>query len=105
MAYKDSDGTFEGLFEVIFEEAAGIMVDRQEKYGPHNIPRHGLAGIVVRMGDKLARLDNVVLEGAGDLPDETIKDTLLDLVNYAAIGIAVLEKQWTITNCPPLRGT
>lgn len=42
------------------------------------------AGIVVRMTDKLSRIANLIKQDA-KVKDESISDTLLDLMNYANI--------------------
>jgi hypothetical protein len=45
------------------------------------------------MYDKLARLNNLV--DTGDTPNyESIEDTLIDLANYAIIGLLVQRGQW-----------
>jgi hypothetical protein len=47
----------------------------------------------VRMYDKLARLNNLL--DTGDTPKyESLEDTLLDLANYAIIGLLVQRGQW-----------
>ncbi len=42
-------------------------------------------GILVRMGDKWERLKNFYRKGKYDVSEETILDTLKDLIGYAAI--------------------
>lgn len=44
---------------------------------------------MVRMHDKVARLENLLLQldGGGKPENETIQDNLLDVVGYATIGI------------------
>jgi hypothetical protein len=44
---------------------------------------------MVRMHDKVARLENLLLsnDGGGKPQNESIQDNLLDVVGYAAIGI------------------
>jgi hypothetical protein len=50
-------------------------------------------GLRVRMHDKLARLNHLV--DKGDTPNyETVEDTLVDLANYAIIGLLVQRGQW-----------
>jgi hypothetical protein len=45
------------------------------------------------MYDKLARLNNLL--DTGDTPKyESLEDTLLDLANYAIIGLLVQRGQW-----------
>jgi hypothetical protein len=80
----------------ILDELAIIMVRKHKDYGPMNIsgaPGGPMNGLRVRMYDKLARLNNLV--DTGDTPNyESIEDTLLDLANYAIIGLLVQRGQW-----------
>lgn len=71
-------------------KALAVMVERQKKYGPHNISTMGHNGVMVRMNDKFARLTN----GLGDLGDESAADTHYDIANYALIGLMVHEGTW-----------
>ena len=48
--------------------------------------------ILVRMSDKLARISNC-LDKEVQVKDETVKDTLDDLINYSAILKAYLEER------------
>lgn len=96
---------FEQMVADIQRDAFDIMIERHRKYGPHNITRHGLTGVVVRAADKLARLENLTINNRGAAADdETVEDTLLDLMNYALIGLAVRRGLWTPAHCPPLAG-
>jgi hypothetical protein len=52
-----------------------------------DVPR----GILVRVSDKLARVNNLLKRDA-QVADEKITDTLLDAINYLAILKAYLEK-------------
>ena len=82
--------------DVILNELAKIMYKKHADYGPMNIagaPGGPMNGLRVRMYDKLARLNNLV--DKGDTPNnESIEDTLLDLANYAIIGLLVQRGQW-----------
>jgi hypothetical protein len=73
-----------------------ILYKKHEDYGPMNIagaPGGAMNGLRVRMYDKLARLNNLV--DTGDTPNyESIEDTLIDLANYAIIGLLVQRGQW-----------
>ena len=62
------------------------LVRKQRDYGHENIRRFGLQGLLVRIHDKVARLENLVANG-GTPNNESIEDTLLDIVGYSAIGI------------------
>jgi len=62
------------------------LVRKQTDYGPENIRRFGRQGLMVRMHDKIARLENLL--GSGRNPkNESIADTYLDIAGYSAIGI------------------
>jgi hypothetical protein len=73
-----------------------ILYRKHQDYGPLNIsgaPGGAMNGLRVRMYDKLARLNNLV--DTGDTPNyESIEDTLIDLANYAIIGLLVQRGQW-----------
>lgn len=47
--------------------------------------------ILVRVADKLARVSNL-LDKENQVKDETITDTILDMINYLAILKAMLEE-------------
>jgi hypothetical protein len=85
----------EDLF-IIGNELQTIMLKKHADYGPMNIsgaPGGAMNGLRVRMYDKLARLNNLV--DTGDTPNyESIEDTLIDLANYAIIGLLVQRGQW-----------
>ena len=82
--------------DVILNELRNIMMKKQEDYGPLNIalaPGGAMNGLRVRMYDKLARLNNLADKDA--TPNyESIEDTLIDLANYAIIGLLVQRGQW-----------
>jgi hypothetical protein len=75
--------------DVILNELRSIMMKKQEDYGPLNIalaPGGAMNGLRVRMYDKLARLNNLADKDA--TPNfESVEDTLIDLANYAIIGL------------------
>lgn len=81
--------------EQITFELLNILYKKHEDYGPMNIagaPGGAMNGLRVRMYDKLARLTHL---GDNDTPNyESIEDTLIDLANYAIIGLLVQRGQW-----------
>jgi hypothetical protein len=82
--------------DTITNELTTILLKKQQDYGPLNIahaPGGAMNGLRVRMHDKLARLNNLV--DKGNTPNyESIEDTLIDLANYAIIGLLVQRGQW-----------
>jgi hypothetical protein len=88
---KNKDDLF-----IICNDLQTLMLKKHEDYGPMNIsgaPGGPMNGLRVRMYDKLARLNNLI--DSGDTPNyESIEDTLIDLANYAIIGLLVQRGQW-----------
>jgi hypothetical protein len=82
--------------DTITKELTAILLKKQQDYGPLNIalaPGGPMNGLRVRMYDKLARLNNLADKDA--TPNfESIEDTLIDLANYAIIGLLVQRGQW-----------
>lgn len=82
--------------EQITDELLTLLFKKHADYGPLNIalaPGGAMNGLRVRMHDKLARLNHLV--DKADTPNyESLEDTLIDLANYAIIGLLVQRGQW-----------
>lgn len=89
----------------VCDDLCDLLHRKNSNYG-RNLPRHGLRGVVIRMSDKLMRLENLVLDdNAADEVGETVEDTLMDLAGYAVKALALmrlgdlsLEGHWKYTN-------
>ena len=57
------------------------------KDGMSNFRDFGWKGIVVRLGDKYHRLNNLTKSEAA--VDESVEDTLHDMINYAALALVM----------------
>ena len=80
----------------ILDEAGNLLLRKQMDYGPTNIsraPGGPLNGLRVRMHDKIARINNLLDKGVNP-QNESLRDSFIDLLNYSAIAIMVLEKKW-----------
>lgn len=83
-------------FEELTDLMQNIFAKKREDYGPsttETFNKFGPVAMLVRMHDKLARLDTLL--GTNKHPvvdDERVEDTLLDLANYAVITILEMEK-------------
>ena len=53
---------------------------------------YGTIGVIVRMGDKIQRLISVSNNGINLVDTESLRDTLIDLHNYAAMGIMLIDE-------------
>lgn len=87
---------FEEAVQQKFQHAKHILLSKHKDYGPTNIslsPGGPLNGLRVRMHDKLARINHLIDTGA--TPEhESLKDSFLDLANYAIIAMLVLDDEW-----------
>lgn len=81
------------------KECVEILVKKNQDYGPDNInnaPGGALNGLNVRLYDKVSRLNNL-LTNKKDPNYESIRDTFVDIVNYAIISILVVDDKWEST--------
>lgn len=70
------------------KEVHNTVVRKQKDYGPENIRRFGRGGLLIRMHDKVARLENLLnIDGGGKPNNESIRDNLMDVVGYACVAI------------------
>lgn len=69
-----------------------IFAKKNTDYGDA-FATHGTIGVLVRINDKLSRYTNITKKGVEiNVSDETLKDTLMDLHNYAAMAIMCMEE-------------
>lgn len=62
------------------------LVKKQRDYGSKNIEKFGINGIVIRIHDKIARLENLLNKNSF-AENEPLQDTLLDIVGYSIIAV------------------
>ena len=74
------------------KEAHDIFVKKNNDYGDA-FAKYGPVGVIIRIGDKIQRLISVTKNGVNMVKDESIRDTLLDLHNYAAMAIMLLDEK------------
>jgi hypothetical protein len=80
----------------IMDQAGNLLVRKHHDYGPKNIahsPGGPLNGLRVRMWDKIARINNLLDSGVAP-SNESLRDSFLDLLNYSAIAMMVLDGVW-----------
>lgn len=78
-----------------------ILIRKQRDYGTNNIMKFGVMGIMFRMYDKVARLNNLLEKSFGNISaaisgnsvkGESIIDTLVDIVGYCTIALMLMDK-------------
>jgi hypothetical protein len=73
-------------------EALELFRKKNADYGDA-FSTYGTVGVIVRMGDKIQRLISVSNKGVALVDSESLRDTLIDLHNYAAMGIMLIDEQ------------
>jgi len=78
----------------IQDEARELFARKNADYGD-SFADYGPVGVLVRMGDKIKRLSSISKSGITLVNDEKLRDTLLDLHNYAAMAIMLIDEDGT----------
>ena len=84
--------------ETIQNEARRLFAKKNADYGDA-FAQYGPVGVLVRMGDKLARLQRITSSGVHLIETESIRDTLIDLHNYSAMAIMLLDEGKLTSKC------
>lgn len=95
---------FLASIKTTYQEAFTILKAKNQDYAASNDPFKnfkyaGYVGlspqdaILVRLSDKFARVCNLVKTNKVAVKDETVMDTITDMINYLAILKAYLEDQ------------
>lgn len=84
-------------------EIVALLCSKQHDYGHHNIARFGHRGLIVRVHDKVARIENLLrrqiaaglvgYSAAGESPwlCEPLQDSFDDVLGYSIIGVMLCE--------------
>jgi hypothetical protein len=73
------------------EEALALFTKKNIDYGDA-FAKYGVIGVLMRIEDKLQRSMSITKNGVNLVSDEGIRDTLLDLHNYAAMALMLLDE-------------
>jgi len=72
--------------------ALEIFTKKNIDYGDA-FAKYGVIGVLMRIEDKIQRTMSITKNGVTIVNDESIRDTLLDLHNYAAMAIMLLDEE------------
>lgn len=79
----------------IVGEVYNIFCSKNADYGPNNIAALGEEGIVVRLFDKFSRIKRLVFDKEDtDVTNESIEDSIIDLIDYGIILLLVRRGHW-----------
>jgi hypothetical protein len=81
------------------QQMKDIQVSALELFTKKNIDygdafaNYGVIGVLMRIEDKIQRSLSITKNGINLINDESIRDTLLDLHNYAAMAVMLLDEK------------
>lgn len=81
-------------FKNITNSMLNTYIAKNHDYGnsfDQSLDKFGLVAAVVRIGDKMNRIESLITKEA-KVKDESIKDTLLDMANYAIMTTMWMDK-------------
>jgi len=74
------------------QNALEIFTKKNIDYGDA-FAKYGVIGVLMRIEDKLHRSMSITKNGVTLINEEGIRDTLLDLHNYSAMTLMLLDEQ------------
>lgn len=75
----------------IQDEGLELFRKKNQDYGDA-FANYGVVGVLVRMGDKISRLQSISQKGITLVETEKLRDTLIDLHNYSAMAIMLMDE-------------
>ena len=79
-------------FKSIQDEGFELFKQKNTDYG-NAFEDCGLIGILVRINDKIKRMQNISKTSITIVSSESLRDTLIDLQNYSTLAILELDKK------------
>lgn len=80
----------------ILDELNELYTRKNHDYGDsyhQSYIEEGLSMARIRLSDKLSRFKTLTRKRGQEVQDESIRDTLLDLANYAVMTVMELERE------------
>ena len=78
--------------EKVQQEGLELFKRKNKDYGDA-FATYGPIGVLVRIGDKINRLQSISNTGIQMVDDESIRDTLIDLHNYAGMAVMLIDEK------------
>jgi hypothetical protein len=73
------------------KEALELFTKKNADYGDA-FAKYGIIGVLIRVEDKLQRSISITKQGINLVENEGIRDTLIDLHNYSAMALMLLDE-------------
>ena len=77
--------------KTIQNAALDLFTKKNADYGDA-FAKYGVIGVLMRIEDKLQRTMSITKNGVNLIKDEGIRDTLIDLHNYAAMALMLIDE-------------
>ena len=78
-----------------------LYATKNKKYGDSfsiTVQKYGIIAALTRLSDKWQRFETLILTKDAGTPDESIRDTLLDMANYCIMTVMELDQKEGINN-------
>lgn len=82
--------------KTVQDESRELFSRKNADYGDA-FATYGTIGVLVRLGDKIQRLSSITKKSVTLVDDESLRDTLIDLHNYAAMAVMLLDEKTSET--------
>ena len=82
----------------IQNEALELFIKKNADYGDA-FAKFGVIGVLMRIEDKIQRSLSITKNGVNLIKDEGLKDTMIDLHNYSAMAMMLLNENEDIKEC------
>jgi len=82
----------------IQNEALELFIKKNADYGDA-FAKFGVIGVLMRIEDKIQRSLSITKNGVNLIKDEGLKDTMIDLHNYSAMAMMLLDENEDIKEC------
>ena len=76
-------------------EALELFIRKNADYGDA-FAKYGVIGVLMRMEDKLQRSMSITKNGINLVKSEGFRDTLIDLHNYSALALMLLDEDVSV---------
>lgn len=84
--------TREEQMKLVQSDALTLFKRKNKDYGDA-FANFGTIGVLVRLSDKISRAVSISKSSVTLVKDESIRDTLIDLHNYAAMAIMLIDEK------------
>ena len=80
-----------GQMTKIQQEALELFKKKNADYGDA-FAKFGVIGVLMRIEDKIQRALSITKNGVNLVDDESLRDTMIDLHNYSAMTMMLLDE-------------